>query len=423
MGRDVALPPGTDPSRLARALHRAHDVFVRTGTALPELRPLVADSWRRSLSDGLDPQGAMAPIRLDDARLAEVRASHPLRTAMPVIRRLLVDGAADAGHVVALSDAVGQLLWVEGDHRVRSRAEAMNFLPGADWSEAAVGTNAPGTALTLDAPVQIFGPEHLARPVTGWSCAAAPIHDPDTGAVLGVLDLSGGVDVASAHSLALVRATVAAVEAELRLQRLDPPRRVGAPRTRPRLDVLGRRVATLRHDHGTTRLSLRHSEILLLLTLAPDGLTAAELGVALSDQELTAVTVRAELSRLRSVLAPLSLDSRPYRLRPVADTDLAGVRRHLVAGELRRAVADYPGPLLPASDAPAVRELREELHRQLRSALLAGTDVDALLSFADTGHGRADYEVWQRVLACLPASSPRRREVSAHVEGLDRELG
>ena len=29
------------------------------------------------------------------------------------------------------------------------KAEAMNFVPGADWSEGSAGTNAPGTALAL----------------------------------------------------------------------------------------------------------------------------------------------------------------------------------------------------------------------------------------------------------------------------------
>ena len=106
---------------------------------------------------GLDPERSRARIRLDDARLAEIRATHPLAAAMPIIRRLLVESAAEAGLLVAVSDAAGQLLWVEGDPGLRARAESMHFLPGADWSEASAGTNAPGTALALGRPVQIFG--------------------------------------------------------------------------------------------------------------------------------------------------------------------------------------------------------------------------------------------------------------------------
>jgi transcriptional regulator of acetoin/glycerol metabolism len=423
---DLAMPPGADPASLSRYLNEAHDEFVSTGHADPALRQLVLDSWQRSVDGGLDPEQAMAAIRLDDAALAEIRDTHPLAAGMPVIRRLLVESAADSGLLVAVSDAAGQLLWVEGSASLRARAEDMHFVPGADWSEVSAGTNAPGTALALDRPVQIFGPEHLARQVTPWSCSAAPIHDPDTGAVLGVLDLTGGAEVATPQSLTLVRATVAAVEAELRIERLSPTRSasvVSSGWSLPGLDVLGGHGAVLRHGSTTTRLSIRHSELLLLLSESPDGLTTAELGVALSDDEQAQVTIRAELSRLRSVLGPLELTSRPYRISNAIDTDIARVRDDLSAGHLRRAVATYRGPILPTSTAPAIERLRNELHMYVRSCLLASDNADALLSFADTDHGRDDFEIWQRTLAVLPPTSPRHAQVAAHLAQLDDDLG
>lgn len=428
MGRpnDLAVPPGSDPATLSRYLTVAHDAFVTTGSADPALRRLVRESWQRSVDGGLDPEEAVASISLDDAALAAIRDAHPLAAGMPVIRRLLVENAADAGLLVAVSDAAGQLLWVEGDASLRARAEAMHFLPGADWSESSVGTNAPGTALALDRPVQIFAAEHLARQVTPWSCSAAPIHDPDTGAILGVLDLTGGADVATPQSLTLVRATVAAVEAELRIERLKPTGAVTITPSgwaAPSLDVLGGHGATLRHGRSTTRLSLRHSELLLLLSESDDGMTTAELGVALSDDEQAQVTVRAEMSRLRTVLRGVELSSRPYRLASALETDVARVRDDLAAGRLRRAVARYRGPILPASTSPAVERLRDGLHMRVRSCLLVSDDADALLSFADTPHGRDDFAVWERALSILPPSSPRHAQVVAHVERLDAELG
>ncbi|RYJ07039.1 MAG: transcriptional regulator [Actinomycetales bacterium] len=423
---DLAVPPGADPALLTRDLHRAHDEFVASGRAHTGLRSLVIDSWQRSLAGGLDPEGDLPRMGIDLDLLDEIRSEHPLALGMPVIRRLLVESATDAGLLVAVSDAAGQLLWVEGASGLRTRAEDMHFMAGADWSEASAGTNAPGTALALDRPVQLLGPEHLARQVTPWSCSAAPIHDPDTGAVLGVLDVTGGVEVASPQSLGLVRATVAAVEAELRIARLSPPQsrqgssiHITSGWSVPRLDVLGTHGATLHVGAVTSRLSLRHSELLLLLSRASDGLTSAELGLALSDDEQAPVTIRAELSRLRGALGPLELESRPYRLSQVVRSDLEEVREHVRAGRLRSAVAAYRGPVLPASTAPAVEELRDDLHLELRSALLAGADADALLSFADTQHGREDLEVWTRVLEILPFTSPRYAQVEAHVARLD----
>ncbi len=426
----LALPPGSDPRQLSRYLRSAHDEFVSTGHLDRSLRPLVVESWRRSVDSGIDPESTLAPIRLDDERLAQIRATHPLAPVMPVIRRLLVDPAAESGLLVAVSDAAGRLLWVEGDSSLRSRAESMHFVPGADWSEASAGTNAPGTALAVDAPVQILGAEHLSRLVTPWSCSAVPIHEPDTGAILGVLDLTGGAEVTTPQTLTLVRATVAAVEAELRLERLRPriPQAVAAGWSSPTLTVLGRRGAQLGYrarDDGstTTTLSPRHSEILLLLTEAGGGLSAGELAVGLSDHEHSSVTIRAELSRLRTLLGPLRLGSRPYRVMDSLRTDIEDVRRELQAGRVRQAVAAYRGPVLPSSTAPAVQQLRDQLHMLVRSALLATGDPDALLSFADTGHGRDDYEIWAAALAALPASSPRAAEVAAHVELLDCTLG
>ena len=87
----------------------------------------------------------------------------------------------------------------------------MNFVPDADWSARGAGTNAPGTALALDRELQIRGSEHFSRLVQPWSCTAVPVHDLDTGALIGASDLTGGPRVASPQTLALVRATVVAV--------------------------------------------------------------------------------------------------------------------------------------------------------------------------------------------------------------------
>ncbi|MEJ7772372.1 MAG: hypothetical protein WKF51_10760, partial [Geodermatophilaceae bacterium] len=59
------------------------------------------------------------------------------------------------------------------------------------------------------------------------------------------------------------------------------------------------------------------------------------------------------------------LASRPYRLLRRVDSDLALVRRLLDRGAHRQALDLYRGPLLPASTAPQVVELRAQLARQI----------------------------------------------------------
>ena len=89
------------------------------------LRDVVADSWRRSISRGVDPD-RQGPQSADDNELERLRRAHPLTGAMPLIRRLLVDDAAEAGHMVGVADASGTLLWVEGNRRACRKGEAMN---------------------------------------------------------------------------------------------------------------------------------------------------------------------------------------------------------------------------------------------------------------------------------------------------------
>ena len=100
--------------------------------------------------------------------------------------------------------------------RLRAAAD-MNFAEGTLWSEGGAGTNAIGTALAVDHAVQVFGPEHYSDPVQRWTCSAAPIHDPDTGEVIGVIDLTGDLSTVHPHSLAVATATARAVEASLAL--------------------------------------------------------------------------------------------------------------------------------------------------------------------------------------------------------------
>ncbi|MBB2891518.1 transcriptional regulator [Flexivirga oryzae] len=413
-------PSRSMPPRDLRRAELAREAFLERGSP-EDVRPEVYQSWLRSLSDGLDPEAELRQEPLADDALRSLREQHPLAASMPLIRSLLTESAAEAGLLVAVSDAAGRLLWVEGDSALRRSAERMLFLPGADWTEQAVGTNAPGTALAIDSAVRIYGAEHLARQVTSWSCSAAPIHDPDTGAMLGALDLTGGDDAAAPQSLALVSATVAAVEAQLRIARLTSGIVIGDPAqlvAGQRLTVLGAGGATLSSSDGVRKFGLRHSELLLLLSEAADGMTADQLAVALSDDELPSVTLRAEISRLRGVLPDGLLLSRPYRFGQAVRSDIAVVREHLERGEVGAAVSAYRGPVLPDSEAPGVIQIREQLHTRMRNSVLKHGDSDLLLRFADTMFGRDDLQLWEAAEALVGAGSPRRDSVSARVSRL-----
>ncbi|WP_172387185.1 GAF domain-containing protein [Streptomyces sp. MNP-20] len=409
----VALEPGADPAERVRTIRRAHERFTAAGTVARPVRSAVADSWRRSARARVSPAGTGASVELTAGDLGAYRAEHPLSRVMPLFRELMGGFAKDGEHLLAVCDAHGRLLWVEGHTTTRAQAGRMNFVPGARWAESAMGTNAPGTAVAVDRPVQVFATEHFVREVQSWTCAAAPVHDPRTGRLLGAVDVTGGDGLAHPHSLAFVQAVARAAESHLAL--LAPE---AAPADTLELTALGRDEALVLVDGRKRRLSRRHSEIMVLLARHPEGLTGDELLCALyEDQAVTPVTLRAELTRLRQVLGPEVLRSRPYRLAVPVTSDVDVVERRLGCGAVTAAFSVYAGPLLPGAQAPAVVRLRRRLADQMRAALIVRGDPDLLSDWAHAPWGEDDVEVW-RALAAVRPTPP----VVARVRSLDQEL-
>ena len=418
-------PPNADDIRAVRV---AHDAFLG-GTVPNHVRNLVVESWVRSAAAGLDADTNVAPITLETDNLADYRGAHPLSPVFPLLYDVLGHAAEACDSVMGVGDASGQLLWVCGHPRTLIRAEQINFVEGSAWDERRAGTNAPGTALRLDAAVQIRGAEHFTRAVQRWSCAAAPIHDPDTQAILGVVDVTGGPEVNSPQTMAMVRAAARMAEAELgRIYAVGRPRSlvVSLGAEQPRglvIDALGRPDCQIDDGQRTLRLSPRHSEILTILVGCPDGLTSEQLAIELYRDEGNLSTLRAEMTRLRALLGSERLESRPYRLRVAAECDWLTVEAHLAAGRLSDAVRCYRGPLLPQSDAPGVAKRRERLASQLRSAILASGSPDLLIAWTRSRWGADDLEVWQQQAETLPVHSPLGSIASAEIARLRAEYG
>ncbi|WP_037686623.1 GAF domain-containing protein [Streptomyces aureocirculatus] len=409
----VALEPGTDPAERVRTIRVAHERFTAAGTVERPVRSVVAESWRRSVRARVSPEDTGAAVELTAGDLGAYRAEHPLSRVMPLFRELMGGFAKDGEHLLAVCDAHGRLLWVEGHPATRMLAGRMNFVAGARWAESAMGTNAPGTAVAVDRPVQVFATEHFVRRVQPWTCAAAPVHDPRSGRVIGAVDITGGDGLAHPHSLAFVQAVARAAESHLAL--LAPPVTDDAALE---LTALGRDEAMLVVGGRKVRLSRRHSEIVVLLARHPEGLSGDELLCALyEDESVTPVTLRAELARLRQVLGPEVLRSRPYRLGVPVTSDVVTVERRLGCGAVTAAVSAYPGPLLPGSQAPAVVRLRRRLTDQVRAALIARADPDLLSDWVHAPWGEDDVEVW-RALAAVRPTAP----VVARLRALDDEL-
>ncbi|MEW6582660.1 MAG: GAF domain-containing protein [Actinomycetota bacterium] len=234
-----------DPVRHARELRETHARYADTVASRqappPQVRPLIVDSWRRSAQAGVRPSGSFAPRLHSAEEVHALRQGHPLARLLPIFRHLLLGVADAAKHLVVVCGADGELLWVEGQPRLRELAEeTMNFAEGTLWSEGGAGTNALGTALAVGHPIQVFAAEHFNATVHPWTCSAAPLHDAESGGLLGTIDLTGPFRTAHPHSLALVTAAARIAESTLRQELYEHDERLRR-RYLERLSLLGGR--------------------------------------------------------------------------------------------------------------------------------------------------------------------------------------
>jgi transcriptional regulator of acetoin/glycerol metabolism/DNA-binding CsgD family transcriptional regulator len=174
------------------------------------MRTEIISSWHRSALHGLRPERVDVPYEpdlVDGDRLA--RASEPVLEEVG-------DSLATSAITVVLADADARIVDRRAvDRQLRTDLDRIHLAPGFRYSEDGVGTNAIGTALAQGRPSIVAGDEHFAEAFCKTVCAAAPIVDPRTGCLVGVVDLTAVAD--NDASLMLAVAAGAAREVELRL--------------------------------------------------------------------------------------------------------------------------------------------------------------------------------------------------------------
>lgn len=177
-------PPTTDGRRL---VHESRQRFLTSGQVPPGLvREEIATSWRRSRLCGVDPARLQIPYEPD----AVNPTSRLHRAATPVLQRFAARLAdTPTGLFLADRQARGVQRWV-GQASLAKRFDAVGAADGFRFDEELAGTNALGTTIELGRPVTITGAEHWVEQLSALTCAGAPIRNPITRQIEGVVDLS-----------------------------------------------------------------------------------------------------------------------------------------------------------------------------------------------------------------------------------------
>lgn len=185
-----------------------------------KVREEILKSWQRSRELGVD-AGSQASRKVFDKNELTLRRQRnlALRRAASAAFERLEPHLIEAKTILILADAQGVIIDAIGDEHVLDEGQGIHLEIGGDWSEQAIGTNGIGTALKTGKPAYVHASEHFVEGVKSWTCAGAPIHDPFTQTVIGVVDLSGPPQIFRQHNVALVLATAREIEIALAEQK------------------------------------------------------------------------------------------------------------------------------------------------------------------------------------------------------------
>ncbi|MEQ6884666.1 sigma-54-dependent Fis family transcriptional regulator [Salicola sp. Rm-C-2C1-2] len=176
---------------------------------------VIENSWYRCESYGLV-HGAEPDF--GDARQGDVSAlvdqHHELmytteNEVLPYYENILCNSSC----LIVLADNQGHVLNTWGASQFRGNREH-GLVPGHQWREKGVGTNAIGTALATGQAIQVNRDEHFLRANRYMVGSASPIYDIKK-EMIGVLDISSDAYLPHDHTLGMVKLMSLSVENQL----------------------------------------------------------------------------------------------------------------------------------------------------------------------------------------------------------------
>jgi len=179
-----------------------------------DVTDVVVASWQRSLQAGVDATSAEAVFHADLDT-----SSRLMRCSMPIIDRLSAE-TADIPLSIALTDGKARVLTrVDTSKTIGMLLDNVSFAAGFDYTEGGIGTNGVGTVFESGQPIHIVGPEHFHDRLQPFACSGAPIRDPLSGRIEGVLDISCLTEHSSPLMHSLVRSAALEIERNLLIDR------------------------------------------------------------------------------------------------------------------------------------------------------------------------------------------------------------
>lgn len=375
-----------------------HSSSLSPGNA-QKLSQSILSSWQRSATAEI-PKGRVA-APLQDLKYIPGSAN-PLKLALAHCAEDLRHVAEQSAMVIAVGDIGSTIIWSASSGQMRNAAEKVHFVEGGQWREELVGTNALALSLKTQQSSCVFSNEHYMESIHDWVCYAAPVIDPYSRQVLGVIDLSTTWDHHNSLGLLAAERCASIIQTAL------------IEHQKQRLYIRAFAVPKVIFNGKGLVLTPRQIEILAILALCPQGLNLDNLHQALyGERKISMGTLKAEMSQLRDVLGGM-LGSRPYRLLAQVEADFLQAEQALDAGYVETAIQACRGIFLAKTESPFLCAWRDCLESRLSEAIFQSNQSDVLLKHI--AHVPEAIDAIERLADLLPAGHPAHQLVLKYRE-------
>ncbi|MYR06431.1 GAF domain-containing protein [Gordonia sp. SID5947] len=209
-----SILPGTEIAGDAASPGDRAGSDVTRDLPVPTARKEVLASWQRAIDTGAD-AGKHAPRHLPSGEVHERRHGNALGDSADRMQRVFAETGDDPELLMGVFDADGVLLWRGGTSRWLRVADHLELVEGSRWDEESTATTAVGLVMSDHRSIRVVGQEHFNHALHALYCAAAPIHDPRTGDLTGIVSLAGPVDGLQPSSTAFAASMAALGEHEI----------------------------------------------------------------------------------------------------------------------------------------------------------------------------------------------------------------
>lgn len=352
-----------------------------------QLGQSIHSSWRRSHSAAIPKDRIAAPLQQDREQVPDA-----LQRALNRCADDLKHIAEQSSMVVAVGDVGSTIVWSASSRQMQSAAESVHFMQGGQWKEELVGTNALALSLKTQQSSCVFSNEHYMTSIHDWVCYAAPIIDPYSKQVLGVIDLSTTWQHHNSLGLLAAERCASIVQAALLEQHQQ------------QLYIRAFAASQVLFNGKMLVMTPRQIEILTILALCPQGMTLDTLHQALyGERKVSIGTLKAEMSQLRDVLGGM-LGSRPYRILANVEADFLQAEQALDAGYTESALKLCSGVFLAKTESPFLCAWRDCLESRLSDAIFKADETDVLLKHVARFPEAVD--AVERLIELMPKNHP-----------------